>query len=337
MNHRFLFVWALIFIFSTFTITGIAAVSINTIVQEMEKSYQRQMSGVEDITIVQEMKGGFFDIESVTYQKKSRVNNQIVFKSRSETNVMGMNTVTIYDGDYSWSIDPVSGEVKQEKGGIDALQVWKIFNTDRMEYLGEEEVNGRDAYKVVLDGAIWMMGKEDMLNSGLPEDSEIDMHSIYWIDQEDYVPLKSKNFMTTTTIEDGKTVTMNIISDVQFLDYRPVGSMLISHRMVISNQMDVNDPSLSPEEKEEAQAFMNSMGAMGNMEFNVKSIEMNTGLSDELFDGTLLEPGEPMFEESPGASQDMQSAGEGPSMSQEDIEAMMESLQDMMKDIMPNN
>ena len=58
-------------------------------------------------------------------------------------------------------------------------------------------------------------------------------------------------------------------TDARFLDYRPVGSFLISHRMSISNQMEINDPSLTAEEKEQAQAFMSLMGGMGNMEIVV--------------------------------------------------------------------
>jgi hypothetical protein len=338
VKNRYAFVFVvLVYIFLSFNLFSIAAVNINAIIDQMEKSYQRQMSGIEDITIVQEMKSGFFDIESTTYQKKARVNNQEVFKSRSETSVMGMDTVTIYDGEYTWSIDPASGEVKQEAGGIDPLQVWKIFDPGKTKYLGEEKVDGKDAYKLQLDDAIWMMGMEDMVGSDMPEDSTLEMQSIYWIDKKDYVPLRSQNFMKTTSIEDGKPVTMNTITDVEFLDYRPVGSMLVSYRMSISNQMEIDDPSLSPEEKEQAQAFMSSMGGMGNMEIVVTRAEYNTGLSDELFDGTKLEPGEPMFGEMPGASQEMQTSDGGESMSQEDIEAMMESLQNMMQDMMPDD
>jgi hypothetical protein len=142
---------------------------------------------------------------------------------------------------------------------------------------------------------MWMMGMEDLVSSDAPEDSEIEMQGIYWIDKETLVPLKAKNFTKTTTVEEGETVTMDMITDIQFLDYRSVGSMLVSHRMLISNQMEVDDPSLTSEEKKEAQAFMSSMGGMRSMEMVVTSSKYNTGLSDELFDGTKLEAQEPMF------------------------------------------
>lgn len=325
----------LIFIFPT-----MVSANIHSIIQGMEKSYQRQMSSINDITIVQEMKGGFFSVESTIYQKKSRVNGQEVFKSRSETSVMGMDNVTIFDGEYTWSIDPETGEVKKEKAVFDPLQPWKMFKPEKMEYLGEEKVDNKDAYKVQLNDAIWMMGKEDLANSGMQEeDSEVEMYSIYWIDKKDYVPLKSRNFIKTTTIEDGKPVVMDMVTDVDFLDYRLIESMLISHRMVVNTQIDVDDPSLSQQEKEEAKAFMSAMGGMGNMEFTVKSVEVNKGLSDDLFDGTKLEPGEPMFGGSPSESESpgMQLPGGDKEFSQEDLESMMESFQEMMQDMAPNN
>ena len=325
MKKKYVLPFILVFLFLMFSFSNIAAANINTIINRMEQSYQKQLSGIQDLTIVQEMKGGFFSMENTTYHKKARVNNRDVYITRMETSVMGMDTVAIYDGVYTWSIDPVSGEVKKEEGDLYALQVYKIFKPEKTKYLGEEKVDGKDAYKLQLDDGIWMMGMEELAGSDMPEDSEIEMHGFYWIDKKDYIPLRSQNFMKTTRIEDGKPVTMNTITDTQFLDYRPVGSMLISYRMSISNQMEIDDPSLSPEEKEQAQAFMSSMGGMGNMEIVVTRAEYNTGLSDDLFDGNKLEPQEPMF----GGMPDFGEAGEP--MTQEDMEAMMEGLMDMME------
>lgn len=327
--------FALMIIFPTVA----SANNIDFVIQQMEESYRKQMSGIKDITIVQEMDAGFFDIKSTTYQKKAIVNNKEIFKSRTETDVMGMDTVTIYDGIYTWSIDPETGEVKQEQGGVDPLQVWKIFNPSKMRYLGEEEVNGKGAYMVQLDDAIWMMGQEGITQQNMTEEvEEMEMQSIYWIDKSKYIPLKSKNFMKITTIEDGNLVTMNTITDVEFLDYRLVGLMLISHRMAISTQMEIDDPTMDEEEKQMAQSMMGAMG-MGSMEMTVKSVQINKGLSDELFDGTLLEAQEPMFGGMPGGMPEI-SGEKYPSeeeMTEEDIEAMMEGIMDMMKDFIPKD
>ena len=332
--------FALIIIFPTVTFAN----NINFIIQQMEESYRKQMKDIKDITIVQEMDAGFFNIESTTYQKKSIVNNQEIFKSRTETDVMGMNIVTIYDGIYTWSIDAATGEVKQEQGGVDPLQVWKIFNPSKMQYLGEEEVNGKGAYMVQLDDAIWMMGQEEIAQQNINEEAEeMEMQSIYWIDKKQFIPLKSRNIMKTTTLEDGNPVTANSITNVQFLDYKLEGSMLISHRMVISTQIDIDDPTMDEEEKQMAQSMMSAMG-MGEMEMTVKSVEVNKGLSDDLFDGTKLEPMEAMFEEMPEdyeqediSEEDESIEQEIESMSEEEINAMMEGIMDMMKDFIPKD
>jgi hypothetical protein len=332
----FLITVLLIFLFIP-PLTSFSA-DINSIVQQMEKSYQQQIKGIKDMTIVQEMKTGFFDVEITNYYKKAVVNNEEIFMYRTETSMMGIDTVTIFDGLYTWSNDPATGEVKQEEKGMDPLQVWKMFDIEQARYLGDEAVDGKDAYKIQLDNIMWMMGMEDLVSSDAPEDSEIEMQGIYWIDKETLVPLKAKNFTKTTTVEDGKTVTMDMITDIQFLDYRSVGSMLVSHRMLISNQMEVDDPSLTPEEKKEAQAFMSSMGGMGSMEMVVTSSEYNTGLSDNLFDGTQLEAQEPMFGGMSGNHQEVpDNYEEGVPMSQEEMEKMMEGVMDMMKEYMPQD
>lgn len=316
----------------------VSANNINFIVQQMEESYKKQMRGIDDITIVQQMDAGFFEITSTTYQKKDIVNNEEILKSRSETEVMGMNMVTIYDGIYTWSTDAETGEVKQEEGGADPLQVWKIFNPDKMQYLGEETVNGKGAYMVQLDGAIWMMGQEDIAQQNIAEDVEdMEMQSIFWIDKSQFIPLKSRNIMKTTVIEDGNPVITNTVADVQFLDYRTEGTMLIPYRMIISSQIEIDDPTMSEEERKMAQSMMSAMG-MSDMEMTVTSVEVNTGLSDNLFDGTKLEAQEPMFggvsEKSQEVSEDYE---EGEPMSEEDLEAMMEGMMDMLKDFMPQD
>jgi outer membrane lipoprotein-sorting protein len=328
-NYTMLVIMILVTLLLILPATAFSA-NINTIVQQMENSYRQQLRGIEDMTVVQEMKGGFFNITITTYYKKAIVNNEEVFMSRNETSIMGMDTVTIFDGLYTWSNDPMTGEVEQEEGGVDALQVWKMFTPEQARYLGDEIVDGKDAYKLQLDDAIWMMGMEDMVGSDMPEDSEIEMQGIYWIDKETLVPLKAKNYTKTATVEDGETVSMNIITNVDFLDYRPVGSMLFSHRMLISTQYEFDESQMAGEDEDDfsAEEFMDFLESMGKMEIVVTNAEVNTGLPEELFDGTLLEA---------QGTLEMPDYSESAPMSEEDIGAMMEGIMDMMKDFMPQD
>ena len=341
MSKKYVFFTIMIIFLLLFNMSVLAAVNVNSIIKQMEDSYNKQMSKIQDLTIVQEMKGGFVSMSNTIYQKKAKVNNREVFKSRSESQAMGMNSVVIFDGVYTWMVNPISGEVEKEKREFDPINVWKMIDPSKAKYLGEEKLEGKIAYKIQLNDAIWMMGSENMANADAQEGTETEMYSIFWIDKKDFVPLRAQNFIKSTKMEQGRQVTMNNIVDAWYLDYRRVGSMLLSYKMVISNQMNVDDPTLSKEEKEKAQEFMN---AMGEMEFVVKSAEVNVGLSDELFDGTKLEPREPMFKNMPNMPQPGPGNSEKESMSPEKLQEFLqnamqgnEELQDMIENMMPKN
>ena len=158
MNKKTIFSIFLVILMVVFSLSGMAAVNVNNIIQQMEKSYNQQMSKIQDLTIVQEMEGGFFSMTSTLYQKKARVKNREVFKTRSESNAMGMNSVVIFDGVYTWSVNPISGEVEKEEREFDPLNVWKMIDPVKAKYLGEEKFEGKNTYKIQLDDAIWMMG-----------------------------------------------------------------------------------------------------------------------------------------------------------------------------------
>ena len=303
---------------------AIATADIHSIINQMERSYQKQIAGIEDITIVSEIKSALFTTGTVTtkttqYHKKFRVNNEDILKTRTETSMMGMDDITIYDGEYTWAVDMDTGEVVSREGTNELTFAWKYFEPDKMQYLGEETIDGKPAYKVYWDDAIWM---EDMEPAEMGDvdikEAETETHSIYWIDKNDYVPLKVQNTMKQSTIKDGDMAGMSMISDIYFQDYRTVGSMLIPYKIVISTKWEFDDPDID-------MGIMALFDAMGEMELQVVSVEYNTGLSDDLFDATKLEPGEPMFGDMPE------------DMSQEDIEAMMEGLMDMMQDLMPKD
>ncbi|HPK87756.1 MAG TPA: hypothetical protein PK267_07025, partial [Atribacterota bacterium] len=272
----------------------LAATNLNTIVAEMEKSYQKQLAGIQDLTIIQETKGGL-SFTRTTYHKKARINNQDVLMTRVEASVMGIDTVVIYDGIYTWSVDSFSGEIEKEEGDLYSFQTHSIFKPEKGILLGEEQVNGKDTYKIQLDNVVGILGMEEMTGPEYSEGEETESYGIFWIDKKDLVPLKAQNFIKSVTMEDDPPVTTNVTTEIDFLDYRLVGSMLIAHQMEITSQIEVDDPSLSSEEKEQQQAFISAMGGMGNMEIVVTYTEYNTGLPADLFDGTLLEPGEPLF------------------------------------------
>lgn len=335
MKNRMIVLISLV-VFSFFIcVTSVFAVNVNSILQQAEKNYQQQMSKIQDLTMVQSMEGGFMSMENTIYQKRAKVNNEVVYKMRSESQVMGMETVVIFDGVYMWSVNPITGQVQKEERKFDPVNVWRMIDPNKAEYLGEEKVEAKNCYKIKAYDALWMMGQENMMDTGQQENTETEMYSIFWIDKKDWVPLRAQNFMSTTKMEEGKKVTMNNIIDSRFMDYRKVESLWVSHRMVISNQMEMDDPGLSAEEKEQAMAFMN---AMGEMEMIVKGVQVNTGLPDELFDGTTLEAQEPLFKGMPGMGQgETDAEGFNSEQLQEFMQNVMEGnegFQEMMENMM---
>lgn len=306
-----------------------AANDLENVIAGMEKSYQKQLSGIQDLTILQETEAGFLSMEITTYYKKAKVNNEVVLLSRMETSVMGFDTVMIYDGIYNWSRNSISGEIEKEIGSPSSpFQLFTLFTPEKSILLGEEQVNGKGAYKIQLNDNLWNMGMEGATQPDASRGEESEVHGFYWIDKNDFIPLKSQNFIKTSSTENGNTITTDIITETELSDYRLVGTMQVAHQMKVTNQMKIEDPSLSKEEREEQLAFMSAMGGMGNMEIKVTHTEVNTGLPDSLFDGTLLGPGKPLF----GGSQEYSDESSVESEpGEESMEDFFKGLQEMME------
>ena len=341
MNKKISAIIISFFFVLSFISSILAAPDLNTVVSGMEKSYLKQLSGIQDFTIVQETEAGFLSMKITTYYKKAKVNNELVLLSRMETDVMGFDTVMIYDGIYNWSRNSISGEIEKEIGSPSSpFQLFTLLTPEKSILLGEEQLSGVETYKIQLNDNLWDMGMEGAAQPDTSREEKSEVHGFYWIDKNDFVPLKSQSFIKISSVENGNTITTDIITEAELSDYRLVGTMQVAHQIKVTNQMKIDDPSLSKEEQEEQLAFMRTMGGMGNMEIKVTRTEVNTGLPDSLFDGNLLEPGKPLFggsqeylDESPVESK----PGEG---SMEDffkgLQGMMdgfEGLEDIFKSI----
>ena len=83
-----------------FSSSCLGGMPLEDIINNMERAYEKQMKGVEDFTMVQKSIGGIaaFAGETTTYRKRDKVSGKVVYKTRTETEVMGKSVVTIYDG-----------------------------------------------------------------------------------------------------------------------------------------------------------------------------------------------------------------------------------------------
>ncbi|MFQ6065886.1 MAG: hypothetical protein ACE5K3_01235 [bacterium] len=278
-----------------FCLTGacLAKMSAQEVVNHMRQAYEQQMSKIDDLTMVTQGTRGVMAMmgESTIYQKRAKIAGKTVYKTRTELELMGKTMVTIFDGEYEWSIDPMSGQVKKEKKDYtpDWTRMWEVLDLSQLQYLGVEELEGEKAHVLKMDDLTEGIKKlmPTPPQTGPSPEGEWSGWAKIWINAENWVFMRMQMIMTGIS-EEGKEITNKITSD--FKDYRPVETMLLPHQMTY--KMEVEMPDMSPEEKQMMQSMM---GGMMEGEMIIAKVEVNTGLSNDLFDGTKLEPGEPMF------------------------------------------
>lgn len=279
-----------------FCLTGVclAKMSAQEVINRMRQAYEQQMSGINDLTMVTKGTGGMMALmgESITYQKRAKIAGKTVYKTRTEAKLMGKSIVTVYDGVYEWSVDPVSGKVKKEKRDYipDWTRIWEILDLSQMHYVGKEELEGEAAHVLKMDDLTEGIKKlwRGLPQTGPSQEGEWSGWAKMWINAENWTFMRML-MVAIGSSEEGKETTTKISWD--FKDYRPVKTMLVPHKVTYKVEMEM--PDATPEEKEMMQAMM---GAFMEGEAIVTKVEVNTGLSDDLFDGSKLKPGKPMFE-----------------------------------------
>ncbi len=279
------------------------------VIQNCVASYEEQMKGVKDITEVTD--------RGVTYQKWVTIEGETVCKTRNEMEMMGKKFVTIYDGIYQWGQDPVSGEVTKEKIDYNPYETMEnletIMETITAQYGGTEEIDGYETHILSIEDITKLMG------SAKPaEMEELKASGKLWVDEEDWV-IRKMEMNIEGVDEEGEERTIKIT--IERKDFHKDNGLLTPYRTVMTTVMAIGGevPGLSPEQEQEmrqalaeiqkqleemspeerklAEAFMKpriemmeKMLAGGGMETvtEVKKVEINTGLSDDLFDGSKL-------------------------------------------------
>ena len=278
-----------------FCLTGacLAKMSAQQVINQMRGAYEQRMSGIDDLTMVTKGTAGIMAMmgESTIYQKRAKIAGKTVYKTRTEIQFMGKPLITIYDGDYEWSVDPISGQVKKEKKDFapDWTRIWEVLDLSQMQYVGTDDLDGETAHVLKMDDLTEGIKKlmPALQQTGPSQEGEWSGWAKMWINAENWVFMRMQIVMTGTS-EEGQEMTNRITSD--FKDYRQVQTMLIPYQMTY--KMEVEMPDMSPEEKE---MMLGMMGAFMEGEMIVTKVEVNTGLPADLFDGTKLEAGEPMF------------------------------------------
>lgn len=274
----------------------LAGMTVQEVISNMQKAYEKQMKGVNDFTVIHRSTGGMAALagDTVTHYKKVKLDGQDIYKSRIDSQVMGMDMVIINDGKYYWTTNPMTGEIDKEISEHDSVQIWRNLDPVRTQYLGEEEVNGEKAYVLKFDNPIQVMGKQQAMSQQEEEPEEPgEMWGTLWISSKTWMPLRMLMEFKAESMEEAEEMIMIMKMTTDLKDYRQVGTMLHPHQMVMSTTMELDTTGLSEEEKKEGQAMMQMMSAMmsgmGSFTIDTIDIKVNTGLSDDLFDGNKLE------------------------------------------------
>lgn len=287
INVWIIFLFILLLLIQNFCL---AAINVTEIIANMQKVYEKQMAGVADYVVVQKPIGGISAMagETKIYYKKARVDGEEIYKTRTETEVMGMSIVSIYDGKYNWSTNPMTGKVESELVEVNRSQFWKNINSSNTQYLGEETINGEKAYVLQIDDAINILGSYQMQTAPMQQEASQKGTGKLWLSSKTWLPLRMMLVMTG----DSEEMTMNIVTTIDFQDYRQVGTMFHPFHLVINTSTEIDTSTMSSEERKEAEEAMkmmqSMMSGMGSFTIETTDIKVNAGLSDDLFDGTKL-------------------------------------------------
>ncbi len=279
-----------LFLFLFLQNSCLAVMSVQEIITNMQKAYEKQMAGINDYVVIQKPTGGMAALagETKMYYKKAKVEGKEIYKFRTETEVMGMSMVTVYDGKYNWSTNPMTGKVERELAEGDPAQFWKNIDPSKTKYLGEEMIDSEKTYVLQIDNAIQVLGSQQAQAAFMQEEGPQEVFGKLWLSSKTWMPLR----MMMTITGSSEEMAMSIITTTDFQDYRPVGSMLYPFQLVINTTTEIDTSGMSAEEKKEQEMAMmmmqSMMSGMGSFTIQTTDIKINVGLSEDLFDGTKL-------------------------------------------------
>jgi len=295
---RKIYIWLMIPIV-LFSASSIAeAMTAEKVLENIIASYEKQMKDIKDLTIITN--------QDITYQKRTVIKGKTVYKTRTETKIgMGMKSISIYDGAYHWWMDPVTRKVEKEKMGFNPREILENLKAAQVKYVGTDKINGHKAHVLNVRDLNMMTGAEGMQK----------VSGRLWVDASDWVIRKME---MDTEMEDDKGQKRTAKVTVRMEDFRKVNGMLMPYRTVVTVPVP-GAPEMSPEKEQEMRRelaemqrgleqmppemrkmmeammkpqieMMQKAPSGGGMEIvtTVKQVKIDTGLSDDLFDGSKL-------------------------------------------------
>jgi len=274
--------------------------TVEKILDNMERAWEEEMKGIEDLTIVMAQTAFFpadedppFPLEGTRtiLQKREIVGGRAIYKCLIVDATTVFGTITLYDGEYIWFSLLVHGfdpGMRKKEAGDGPAQIWTNLDPSQTHYLGEEEIEGDKTHVLKIDDPVpvgrffiskagswfWPAGAL----GGTLEDTR--GWGQLWISDRTWLP---RRLLLTATFrdvrkewsgmerrEEEKGVIREVKMGADFKDYHRVNSILIPYKKVLtidygegSRELTINTTKLE--------------------------VKVNTGLSDDLFDGTKIE------------------------------------------------
>ncbi|MCD5412169.1 hypothetical protein M1N42_04945 [Thermodesulfovibrionales bacterium] len=263
------------------------------VIQNSLASYNRQMEGVKDITIVTD--------KSRVYQKRIIVGEEIIYKTRHEMAIMGKKSITIYDGVHRWYLDPFSGEVEKMKIVRDPFRLLENLKTAQIEYAGIDRVDGYKTHILIVKDMTEVLGHIALARQMAGRAS-----GKIWVDAEDWI-IRKKIIYIEGVDKEGLERTIKITTKMD--NFRKENGLHIPGRTVVTTTglvspekkemirrqlAEIKDSwhkEMPPAKRQMMKARIEmTLIAIGDagLVTTVKQVETNTGLSSDLFDGSKL-------------------------------------------------
>lgn len=268
------------------------ALTVDEVLDSMERAQIQQMERIEDLTVVQRSTGGigYLAGDTTTYLRKAVVAGHLVYQTRTEALVLGKSSASVYDGEYFWSVNPLSEELTGQRVEGNPMSVLDNVNPYQTHYLGEEEIEGENTYVLKVDSLAQFWEETPSASS-----EDLKPGKIYnrwrklWISSSTWMCVRVLTVsQETLSLEGGRVIDVVWKITTQFKDYRGVETALIPYRTVVTASMETDISNLSEEEKSEVEAIQYRTRELGSYEVEVISVKVNTGLSDHLFDKNFL-------------------------------------------------
>ncbi len=150
------------------------AANKNKLVENITAAYEKQWEGIQDITILTE--------DTVTYQKRIEGTKQ--WKMRLKTEVNGMKIISIYDGQYFWQTNPMSGQMEKSEVNFNPHDpFYELLQGNNLKYMRTEGSAGQEYYifKIVEEAAQKIFKLQSQQDMG-----DIIVDGKIWIDSNNY-------------------------------------------------------------------------------------------------------------------------------------------------------